>query len=579
MGGMAGRRTRAGAAILLAALSSAACDGAPPAPSAAEGRRAAPGPGALSLEDSGGLARTVRPGGEVVLRFSRPLDGAAARGAVRVEDESRGGAPVPVDAEARGGALVLRARGGSGWRPGAVLSVRVSGLPSLSALRAAEGDALPGDVVERVLVRSPRRTDRIPPTLLSSDPPDGASDVDPSAGVTLRFSEPMDVRSVDPGGGPAGRGLLRILAEGGDVAFRAWFDRTRTELTLLPELPLPPSSAVEVVLADRVRDAGGNPLARGSPRGISFTTAAAVPLDGSGRIVEAFEDRGRLDPLGTTVRWNDPAAPGVLAGVVEPGTLEMGGGGDSALLLDPRGGSLTVLVTPSELGDEGRVLKGLLLLSAPGSGTGEILEPSVRVATAGTLLPSDPLELGGLPWTAATEGLGGAAARGSDGSLSLPFRHPVAYSGAGSILVEITWKGTAGAVLLRAASFPEPRCVLSGLEPLPAVLRIAPVLRLESVGRRAAARSTWMDAGAPASWLEPRVRPILDPSRGALHFQGAPGLPDGAGPDLSRATAWTEDRSALEGSRWIRFRASFIDAGPLAAPAVIDEITLPFVAR
>ena len=571
---------RAGFGGILLPLLAAGCDPSPPpaAPSGAS-RRALPAAGPLALEPTGGLARTVRPGGEVVLRFNRPLDPVSARGAVRVEDESRARAPVAVEAEARGTDLVLRARAGTGWRPGAVLAVRVVGLPSLSALRAAEGDALGTDVLDQVRVRAPRRTDRVPPTLIASDPADGATGVDPSSAVTLRFSEPMDVRAFEDGGGVPERGTVRVRVDGAAVRFRCWLDRTRTELTLLPEFPFPSSVPVEVVLADRVRDAGGNPLAAASPRRIEFATAAAAPADGSGRIVETFEDRARLDPLGTTVRWNDAAVPGVLCGAVEPGILDVGTGGDAVLLLDPRGGTLRVLATAADLGDEGRILKGLQLLAAPGSAPGEILEPAVRVVPAGPSLPGPAEEVDALPWAEATEDLSGATARGTDGALCLPFRHPVAWSGAGSLLVEVSWKGTAGTVLLRAVRRAEACCTLAGAGLVPAVLKVAPVLRLEAVGRRAAARSAWIDAGAPATWLEPRLRPGCDPTRMSVHFQGAPGLADGTGPDAARATAWTDDRALLEGSRWIRFRVLFADAGPVAPPAVVDEITLPFVAR
>jgi hypothetical protein len=579
LGGNAGRRWWTGAVALLPSLLASACDGSASGPGRDGQGTPAAQEGVLALEPDDGLARTVRPGGEVVLRFTRPIQGTTARGAVRVEDETRGRAPVQVEAEARDRDLVLRARGGTGWRPGAVLSVRVAGLPSLSALRAAEGDALPAELRVRVQVRSPRRTDRVPPVMSGSDPADGAVGVDPAAQVLVRFTEAMDVRSFDEGAGTPGRGTIRVLADGEPVPVRAWLDRTRTELTLQPEFPFPPAASVEVVLTDRVRDAGGNPLQAGTPRRISFSTAAVAPGDDAGRTVETFEDRSRLDPLGTTVRWGDPSAPGVLCGAVEAGTLDVGTGGDAALLLDPRGGAFRVLATPAELGDEGRVLKGLLLLAAPGSLPGELLEPAVRVAPMTALLPADPREMDALPWMEATEDLGGATARGSDGSIALPFRHPVPYSGAGSVLVEVSWKGTAGTILLRAARHAEPRCVLSAVDLEPAVLRIAPVLRLESVGNRAAARSLWMDAGAPVSWGEPRVRPVQDPARTTLRFQGAPGLPDGSGPDLARATAWTEDPVLLEGMRWIRFRAHFPAGAPLAAPAVIDEISLPFTRR
>jgi hypothetical protein len=546
--------------------------------------------GPFALESRDGLPRTARPGGEVVLAFSRALDPRAARDAVRVEDETRGRAPVPVDVEVRGRDLVLRPRRGAGdWRPGAILAVRVAGLPSLAALRSEGGETLPEDAEVRVLVRAPRRTDRVAPVLTGSEPAEGASGVDPAAPVVLRFSEPMDARAFSAASrsqGSTGEVASPVLvtAAGSPVACRAWLDRSRTELTVLPEIPFPPGADVEIEITDRVRDANGNRLGPSSTRRLSFSTAEVAAADGAGRLVEAFEDRDRLDPLGTTVRWDDPAARGVLAGVVEPVALEVGAAEpgesiDAALLLDPRGGSLRLLLTPADLGGEPRVLKGLQVFAAPGSAPGEILEPAVRLAPAAGIVPPDLADADDLPWQTATEALRGATARGAEGAFSLPFRHPVAWTGTGAMLVEVSWRGIAGRVILRAARHEDFRCATTAAGLEPALLRTAPVLRVETVGERAVARSRWMDAGRPASWLEPRVRPAPDASRAVIQVQGAPSLPRGAAPDPGRATPWTQDPSALEGMQWIRFRVLFPDGEPGSPPAAIDEIAMPFAAK
>jgi hypothetical protein len=537
---------------------------------------------ALSLEDSGSRVRTVRPGGEVVLRFTRPLEPTSARGAFRVLDESRGRAPVAADVEVRGREAILRAREAGGWRPGAELSVAVSGMPSLRALRSSDGDVLAADAAARVRVRSPRRVDRLPPSLAGSEPTDGAEGVDPSVLVVLRFTEPMDVRSLT-GESVGPRPLpLSLVSNGAEIPFRCFLDRTRTLLTVLPEGALPAGSPVAVELKDRVRDPAGNTLAAESPRRVSFRTAE-VPAPGpaAGRIVEAFEDRARMDILGTTVRWNDPAERGALTGVLETLLLESGARGDSAMSLDPRGGSFRIHVPAAELGDEVRTLKGLHLLAAPGGLPGEVLEPRVRVAAAPALPVAEALAAEGLAWQDATEGLRGAVPRASDGALVLPFRHPFAYPGSGALLVEVTWKGVAGTVILKATRHAEPRCLLQEVVPEPAAVRTAPVLRFEAVGERLVARSIWIDSGAVApSWLEPRVRPAADPARVRLQVQAAPPGPDGTAPDVARATPWTAEAPLLEGMRWIRFRVLFEPGtDPLAPSPAVDDLTLPFVAR
>jgi hypothetical protein len=573
-------KERRAAVALLAALSLGACGGdvdfgTAHDPAAGTGG-ATVAASALAFEEDGREPRTlfVRPRGEILLRFTAPLEEESAERSVRVEDETRGGAPVAVEARVRGRDLALRPRDAAGWRPGALLSVRVAGLPSLRSLRGADGVALGSEATVRVAVRSPRRTDRVSPRIVSTEPAPGSEGVDPEAAMAVRFSEPMDVRALTLAAAGGEEGLAAtLLVDSLPVAFRSHLDRDRRLLTVLPASPFPPGARVVLSLGERARDAAGNALDPASPRQLAFAVAPRPAA--RGRVVEAFEDAGFLDPLGTTVRWNDPASPGVLEGVIEPRALESGAGvAESALLLDPRGGTLRTFVPAADLGDEARVLKGLVLVPAPGGTTGELLEPRVRVAEASSLLAGGPE--GEFAWVDATGPLRGVSPRGPDGVLALPFRHPFAWKGGAGVAVEVSWSGVAGSVVLRAGSHDSPRTLLQGVEPLPAALRLAPILRLEAVGERAVARSAWRDSGAAApSWQEPRVEPAAAPGACRVEFQGAPGGADGASPDPSRASAWTQDPAALEGLRWVRFRVLFEGA----EPAAIDELTIPFVGR
>jgi hypothetical protein len=581
-----GRAGAAGIAVAAAASLLHGCDGSFSFRSRPDGAPADGSAGGatvsgrfLSMEPPPGGEVSTRPSGEVLLRFDREVDAESARDALRVEEE-RGRVPVPVETEARGREIAVRPRDAEGWRPGATLSLRVAGMPSLRALRAADGSSLQADASLRVRVRSARRADRVPPSLLSSDPADGAVDVDPSVPVTLVFSEPMDARALDWDARSARPAPLRLSADGGEVPFRCFLDRARRVLTVLPEVAFAPGAAVTLEIGGRTRDQAGNPLAAEPPREVYFRVAAAAPAAPSpGRVVEAFEDRDLMDPLGTTVRWNDPAERGVLSGVLETAVLAAGAEGEpGALLLDPRGGSFRVLVPAAELGDEPRTLKGLQLPAAPGSVSGEILEPRVRVASVTPLLqwPEEP----GAAWREATEGLRGAIERGADGAFPVPFRHPVPLAGGEALLVEVSWTGVAGSVILRAARHPETRCLLSGASADPRPMRTAPVLRLESVGRSAVARSRWIDSGAASpSWQEPRARPAGDAGRVRILLQGAPPATDRDGPDSGRASPWTADPSALEGMRWVRFRVVFEEPGTASPPAALDDLTIPFLAR
>jgi hypothetical protein len=426
----------------------------------------------------------------------------------------------------------------------------------------------------QVLVRSARRTDRESPMVVSTEPAAGAEEVDAGAPVVIRFSEAMEVRALTFAAPDGGEGrAVELRADEAPVPFRAFLDRERRSLTVLPDLPFPPGARVAVVLGDRVRDAAGNPLDPASPRTLRFTAAPRPAA--LGRVVESFEDGDHLDPLGTTVRWNDPASPGVLEGVIEPRAIETGlGNGEGSLLLDPRGGTLRTFIPAAELGDEARTLKGLLLVPASGAVPGELLEPRVRVAPAASLLAAAPE--GEFAWVDATGSLRGVSPRGPDGLLAIPFRHPFPWKPGTGLAVEVSWAGVAGTILLRAGLLETPRTLLQGAEPAPAALRLSPVLRLDAVGERAAARSAWRDAGAAApSWQEPRLRPAVAAGALRVELQGAPESPDGGGPDASRATPWTQDPAALEGLRWARFRVLFEGADP----AAIDELTLPFVGR
>lgn len=573
---------RIAAAAALAALSLPACDGSYSFRSEHRSGTASGTGGAvvtyaaLALDGSAGGAApaAVRPGSEIVIRFTAPLDESTVRSAVRVEDESRDRAPVPVDAAVRGRELALRPLDAAGWRAGSILGVRVAGLPSLRALRGRDGSALGGEEVLRVRVRPARVTDRSAPTVAETDPVPGAGDVPPSAPIVVRFSEAMDVRVLTfaaRGGEPDLP--LALEQDGGPVPFRAFLDRGRRVLTVLPEVPFAPGAAVALRLGDRVRDAAGNGLDPATIRELRFTTAAVGAT--AGRLVEEFEGAERMDPLGTTVRWDAPASPGVLEGVLEPAAIETGAGAqEGALLLDPRGGTMRVFVPAAELGDEERTLKGLHLVAAPGGLPGELLEPRVRVAVSPGLLPA-----AGEPepaWTDATGALRGASARGPDGVLALPFQRSTAWRGGPGLLVEVSWKGVAGSVVLRAGLHDATRTLLQGADPVPTSLRLAPLLRLEAVGERAVARSRWMDGGADApSWQEPRLRPAPSPGSCRVELQAAPPLEDGSGPDAARATAWSADATTLEGLRWVRFRVIF--EGP--ETAVVDELALPFLAR
>ena len=97
------------------------------------------------------------------------------------------------------------------------------------------------------------------PTLVSSSPSDGDSDVDPGSinadGIVLTFSEPVS-------------GTIQVTEDGANLNWRAQPGGSSADKTLTPGSDLVNEKTYEVVID--VKDGGGNALTTS----ISFTTAA-----------------------------------------------------------------------------------------------------------------------------------------------------------------------------------------------------------------------------------------------------------------------------------------------------------------
>lgn len=541
-----------------------------------EGRVRAEQSGLRLADDALRGSRSLRSDETLSLAFTGELDGASVRDAVRVTDLSRRGAEVDVEAWVEGEVLRLRPAGGEPFREGANLRVDLAGMPSLRSLRARSGEALRETTRIEFVVLSPRRADRRPPTLISSDPAADAQGVDPDAPLVLMFSEPMDPASFVQDG----RAGLRLLAEDEPVPFGVHLDRHRTTATVVPE-GLPGGARVVLDLGSRLRDASGNRLSLRTSRRIRFTTATrGAGVGGIHRLVESFDDSSGMDPAGTTVAWGTGAAPGVLSGAVTTIPLHLRGeGARRALLLDPAGGSLLMVLPQEFLGDEGRLLKGLALETAPGVPPGGIVDLRIRLASvAAGGFPF--LESPG-PWTTVTEVDGVTDARGTENTFDLPFQHPFLwageglYPGDGGLLLEVEWSGVTGPVVLTGAETAGARPVLTARGRESVMLRFLPGLRIDTVGERAVARSLWRDSGTDAPrWLEPAVNPQAG-DRMRIEFQVASSSPDGRGPDLSRVSPWTVQPGARGEGRFIRFRVVFTETEG-ASPAVLDDVVLPY---
>lgn len=108
-------------------------------------------------------------------------------------------------------------------------------------------------------------TDVVPPDVLSTQPQDGATAVDPASAVTVRFTEPMDPASITS--------TTVQLRRGSDVIASALaLAPTRDVVTLTPAAPLPLNTVISIVVTTGAQDANGNALT--AARTFSFTTAS-----------------------------------------------------------------------------------------------------------------------------------------------------------------------------------------------------------------------------------------------------------------------------------------------------------------
>ena len=104
-------------------------------------------------------------------------------------------------------------------------------------------------------------SDTTPPLLNGIGPRDGATDVGINATVRLHVNEPLNPLTATPA-------TLSISSDAGPIPISVTYDATNMLVTLVPQVPLPPSTTLTVNAAG-VRDAAGNELAAASTQ---FTT-------------------------------------------------------------------------------------------------------------------------------------------------------------------------------------------------------------------------------------------------------------------------------------------------------------------
>lgn len=113
-------------------------------------------------------------------------------------------------------------------------------------------------------------TDTTPPTVVSTSPADGATDVPITAVLQIEFSEAIDPNSLDEGG-------ILMTPETGD-GILTWTDGGST-LNFDPDDPLLDDTAYSLIIVEgAVRDLAGNPLS--GNYSVTFTTGSSLPTGG-----------------------------------------------------------------------------------------------------------------------------------------------------------------------------------------------------------------------------------------------------------------------------------------------------------
>ncbi len=133
--------------------------------------------------------------------------------------------------------------------------------------------------------------DLIPPTIISTSPQDGATNVPLNSNLVINFSEPMDPSSFEEGG-------IIVTPDLGDGTSEG-LNGFRT-LLFDPDLPLLANTAYSIIIVPgMVADLAGNLLANGAS--IKFTTGSSLPAGQFSGILSGDPGTPAADPTGAIV--------------------------------------------------------------------------------------------------------------------------------------------------------------------------------------------------------------------------------------------------------------------------------------
>jgi murein DD-endopeptidase MepM/ murein hydrolase activator NlpD len=192
-----------------------------------------------------------------VIAFDRPVDLASVSQALRIEPPIAGALEVP---GRRGPVDRLVFQPAEQLVPDTVYEVRLE-----AGARDADGRRLGS--AEALVVRTIRSA-----AVVRFRPRNGWADVEPSALLSVRFTEPMDPAATTP--------VFSATAGGRPIEGRTWWAEGGTVLVLDPAAALRAGSRVVLAVAAGARSRAGAPLA--APASAMFTVARDVPRAGAG---------------------------------------------------------------------------------------------------------------------------------------------------------------------------------------------------------------------------------------------------------------------------------------------------------
>ncbi len=147
------------------------------------------------------------------------------------------------------------------------------------------------------------RPDTTPPSVTSTAPDDGATNVSPTATVRATFSEPVDPATVTAA-------TFAVDAAGTPVDGTVGYDARSRTATFTPDAPLARDTGHTARLGTGIEDVAGNALT--TPVSWSFTTSAASPPPDAPAVSDSSEaDFGAGTTDGTAVRPDGGGAVGL----------------------------------------------------------------------------------------------------------------------------------------------------------------------------------------------------------------------------------------------------------------------------